>query len=110
MRNHAPVLHRAGVVVATAPEYAGPTGLPAVFPIPHNGFWLRPHLCSIPATVKTERYTMAQFLIRKVEPELKLALQRRAARNDHSLEAEVCEIIRIVLDKEDMEAAIRARP
>lgn len=65
-------------------------------------------LLSIPATVKIKRNTMAQFLIRKVEPELKLALERRAERNNRSLDAEVCEIIRIVLDKEDEEAAIRA--
>jgi plasmid stability protein len=53
---------------------------------------------------------MAQLLIRKVEPELKLALERRAERNNRSLEAEVCEIIRIVLDEEDREAAIRVTP
>lgn len=51
---------------------------------------------------------MAQLLIRKVEPELKLALERRAERNNRSLETEVCEIIRIVLDKEDREAPICA--
>jgi plasmid stability protein len=65
-------------------------------------------LCSIPATVKIEKKTMAQLLIRKVGPALKLALERRAERNNRSLEAEVCEIIRIVLDEEDKEAAIRA--
>jgi plasmid stability protein len=67
-------------------------------------------LCSIPATVKIKRKTMGQLLIRKVEPALKLALERRAERNNRSLEAEVCEIIRIVLDEEDKEAAIRATP
>jgi plasmid stability protein len=53
---------------------------------------------------------MARLLIRKVEPELKLALERRAERNNRSLEAEVCEIIRIVLDEEDKEATIHATP
>ena len=53
---------------------------------------------------------MTQLLIRKVEPELKLELERRAERNNRSLEAEVCEIIRIELDKEDEEAAISATP
>jgi len=53
---------------------------------------------------------MAQLLIRKVEHELTLALERRAARNNRSLEAEVCEILRIALDKEDEEAAICATP
>lgn len=46
---------------------------------------------------------MGQILIRKVEPELKLALKYRAERNNRSLEAEVCEIIRIALDKEQEE-------
>lgn len=53
---------------------------------------------------------MAQLLIRDVEPELKLALERRAERNSRSLEAEVCEIIRIALDKEDAEAAALVTP
>jgi plasmid stability protein len=49
------------------------------------------------------RWRMGQILIRKVEPELKLALKYRAERNNRSLEAEVCEIIRIALDKEQEE-------
>lgn len=53
---------------------------------------------------------MAQLLIRRVEPELKLALERRAERNNRSLEAEVCEIIRIALDKEEKDTAARATP
>jgi plasmid stability protein len=53
---------------------------------------------------------MAQLLIRKVEPELKHALERRAERNNRSLEAEVCEIIRIVLDEEDEDTAMCSTP
>jgi hypothetical protein len=46
------------------------------------------------------------ILIRKVEPELKLALEQRAERNNRTLEAEVCEILRVALDKEDEETAV----
>ncbi len=51
---------------------------------------------------------MAQLLIRKVRPELKRWLEDRAKRNGRSLEDEVCEMIRIALDKEDEEAAAAA--
>jgi plasmid stability protein len=51
---------------------------------------------------------MAQLLIHKVEPELKVALERRATRNNRTLEAEVCEIIRVVLDRDDRETAVPA--
>jgi len=51
---------------------------------------------------------MGQILIRKVEPELKLALERRAERNNRTLETEVCEIIRVALDKEDRKMAVPA--
>jgi plasmid stability protein len=49
---------------------------------------------------------MAQILIRNIEPELMLALERRAERNNRTLEAEVLEILRVVLDKEDEETAV----
>jgi plasmid stability protein len=49
---------------------------------------------------------MGRILIRKVEPELKLALEQRAERNNRTLEAEVCEILRVALDKEDEETAV----
>jgi plasmid stability protein len=51
---------------------------------------------------------VGQILIRKIEPELKLALELRAERNCRTLEAEVCEILRIALDKEDRETAVAA--
>jgi len=51
---------------------------------------------------------MAQILIRNIEPELMLALKRRAERNNRTLEAEVLEILRVVLDKEDEETAVAA--
>jgi plasmid stability protein len=57
---------------------------------------------------KDQGKTMAQLLIRDVEPELKVALEHRAERDKRSLEAEVCEIIRIALEKEDKETAARA--
>jgi len=53
---------------------------------------------------------MAQLLIRKVEPELKLGLERRAEHNRRSLDVEICEIIRIALDKEDVETETHATP
>jgi plasmid stability protein len=53
---------------------------------------------------------MAQLLIRKVEPTLKFALERRAERNKRTLDAEICEIIRAALDKEDKETPILAAP
>jgi plasmid stability protein len=53
---------------------------------------------------------MAQLLIRNIEPELKQALERRAERNSCRLEAEVCEIIRIVLDEEDEDTATCSTP
>jgi plasmid stability protein len=52
---------------------------------------------------------MAQLLIREVEPELKLALERHAEHNKRSLDAEICEIIRIALDKEDAEMETHAK-
>jgi len=53
---------------------------------------------------------MGQLLIRNVEPELKRELELRAKRNRRTLEAEVCEILRVVLDREDKGAAARAIP
>lgn len=51
---------------------------------------------------------MAQLLIRKVEPELKLWLEARAKRNGRSVEDEVQAIILEALDREDEEEAAAA--
>jgi plasmid stability protein len=48
---------------------------------------------------------MAQLLIRKIEPELKLWLEVRAKRNGRSLGEEAYEIICKALGKEDEKAA-----
>jgi plasmid stability protein len=53
---------------------------------------------------------MGQLLIRNVEPELKRELELRAKRNRRTLEAEVYEILRVMLDREDEEAASPATP
>jgi plasmid stability protein len=44
---------------------------------------------------------MAKLRIRNLELELIRALENRAKRNNRSLEDEVCEILRVALDKED---------
>ncbi len=48
---------------------------------------------------------MAQIRVRKIDPELMLALKQSAERNNRTLEAEVHEILRVELDKEDEETA-----
>jgi plasmid stability protein len=45
---------------------------------------------------------MAQLLVRNVDDRLKASLQRRAKRNGRSMEAEVREILRDALRKDDV--------
>lgn len=49
---------------------------------------------------------MAQFTVRQLDDEVKAALQRRAARNGHSMEEEVRRILRQAV-KEDAPAPAR---
>lgn len=44
---------------------------------------------------------MAQFVVRNLENEVKLRLQRRARRNGRSMEAEVRDILRSAVTQED---------
>lgn len=52
---------------------------------------------------------MSRLLIRDVEDEVKSALEERAKRNGRTLEDEVVEILRKVLDKEEESAAGREK-
>ena len=47
---------------------------------------------------------MAQILVRNLEDQLKVRLQRRAKRNGHSMEAEARDILRNALRKEEAQS------
>jgi plasmid stability protein len=48
---------------------------------------------------------MAQLLVRNIEDSVKTRLQRRAKRNGHSMEAEVRDILRAAVQKEERASA-----
>jgi plasmid stability protein len=47
---------------------------------------------------------MAQFVVRQLEEEVKVRLQRRAERHGHSMEAEIREILRNAAKEEGLSA------